>query len=159
TLGRRARGTGIGEQGRGETGALWGQKPANRREREMRRKLSVLGLVATLALGLMVFTVPPDAQADPFTVDRITITVGTNVWCAGIAGACTGVVAGGGALLATLPGAGVLLNPGQTLVLTQTGGGTTFNFDTSDFCPGGTCPNPVLNVRTNLTGAAGVNFV
>jgi len=83
--------------------------------------------IAALVLGLGILSIPVTSDAS-ILVTNIDVTVGAleacgsgcgnNIWGAGLGG-------------------GINLNPGDTLVVTQTGGAGGFNFDSSDLAPGG----------------------
>lgn len=85
-------------------------------------------LLLTLALLLLASTLEADNATASVLITDVEVTVGPLTWCntGNAAPACAG---------AGTPwnlGAGIPLDPGQTLVLTQTAG---YNFDTSDGCP------------------------
>src|SRR6266446_5591591 len=102
---------------RSKQGLMIGTEIHAQKEREMRRKIGVLVVVAALVMGVSVFSAPSASQANPFTVTEITYTIvnpsgSTFVWCAGIAGSCPA----GSIVLATLPGTGITLTASQTIV-------------------------------------------
>src|SRR5215470_1745809 len=101
----------------------------NRKEREMRRKISVLAVIAALVMGVSVFAAP--STSDALVIDLSTISL---------------TIAGGSTSSFALWTGSVTLQPSQTLVLASTGGGTNFNFDTSDVRCSGACPAPVVHV-------------
>ncbi len=93
------------------------------------RKVALVAL-AVLAIGGSLFVAPPASHAVIITDIVVNFGGGAPEFCGNIGGAC----AGGATKIWDLGPAGVNLATGQTLVLTQTGGGATgFNFDTSDF--------------------------
>jgi len=81
--------------------------------------------IAVVAFGLALLALP--AASEAVTITSVDVVVGILDSCGGVA--CSNPLWTGGL------GAGITLNPGQTLVLTQTSG---FNFDTSDQGAGGT---------------------
>ena len=103
--------------------------PTKRRERGMKRKISVLVMIAALVMGVSVFAAPSTSQAIVIDLSTISVT---------ITGASTPTFA--------LWTGSVTLQPSQTLVLASTGGGTNFNFDVSDDRCSGPCPAPVVHV-------------
>lgn len=88
----------------------------------MRSRVAILVAVAALMLGVGVMVAPPASEA--VTITSVTVTVGGTTWC-DTTGACANKIWNlgvGGTVLAT----------GSSLILTQTGGAASFNFDTSE---------------------------
>jgi hypothetical protein len=101
--------------------------------------------IAALVLGLGILSIPVPSDAS-ILVTNIDVTVGALEACGS---GCGNNIWGAGL------GAGILLNPGDTLVMTQTGGAGGFNFDSSDLAPGGfTVPGPTLCHDLSINGAA-----
>jgi hypothetical protein len=103
----------------------------------MRRSFLLIPLLALFASLLSADNVPAAAL-----ITSVEVDVGGQTWCnvGNVSGPCA---------TASHPwnlGGGVALNPGQTLVLTQTSG---YNFDTSDVCAaaGSACRAPVIIVN------------
>lgn len=109
----------------------------------MRGRVGLLVAVAALIIGAAVMANPSASEA--VNITSVTVTVGGTTWC-DTTGACANKIwnLGGGVNLA---------NPGDSLILTQTGGASGFNFDTSE----GNAPS--CNVGTPCTTTITVNGV
>ena len=145
---------------------------------EMRGKIWVVAL-AVLMLGA-ILAAPTVSHATVIDITEVDVTVGPNSFGSTVT-FCGSVTGGtcGGAITATnfvsriwdpnfgtFGATGVpLLTFSNTLVLTQTGQLTPiltpsgplvptsgFNFDTSEFCAGGTCANPIVTVKGTIGG-------
>ena len=106
---------------------------------KMKSRIGVLVAVAALIIGASVMGAPQTSEA--VTITSVTVTVGGTTWC-DTTGACANQIwnLGGGVNLAA---------PGNSLILTQTGGASSFNFDTSEGrLPG--CGTPI-NCPTTIT--------
>jgi len=112
----------------------------------MRGKISILVAIAALVIGVGLLAVP--ATSDAVVISNVTVTVGTGTFCGGVA--CTNPIWTPGI------GGGINLNPGDTLVLTQTGGAGGFNFDSSDTGAGGSHCTATSPCATALTINGGV---
>lgn len=95
----------------------------------MRRGLALVVAIAAMVIGAAMVA-PSTSEA--VVITSVTVQVDGTTWCN----------TGGGCPVANQIwnlGAGVNLNPGQSLILTQNSGtpaGSTFNFDTSEGHPG-----------------------
>ena len=88
----------------------------------MRGKNAALVAIAALVIGIGLLSIPSTSEA--ILVTNIDVHVGALEACGA---GCVNNIWGAGL------GAGINLNPGDTLVVTQTGGAGGFNFDSSDF--------------------------
>jgi hypothetical protein len=103
----------------------------------MKSKILGLILVVTLALGISAFAAPSVSHAG--TISNVAVTVGALTWCnpGNATASCAGLGAGGGGVIfvtawnfsTVTP---FVIAPGSALVLTQTGGASGFDFDTSE---------------------------
>jgi hypothetical protein len=107
----------------------------------MRSGISILVAVAALVIGMSVLVAPSASEA--VTITSVTVTVGSTTWC-DTTGSCSNKIW-------NLAG-GVNVNPGQSLILSQTGA-AAFNFDTSE----GNAPS--CNVGTPCTTTIVVNGI
>jgi hypothetical protein len=110
----------------------------------MKGRIAILLAVAALIVGASIFSAPSDSQA--VTITSISVTVGSTTWC-DTTGACSNKVWN--------LGGGVVLGPGGTLLLSQTGGAAGFNFDSSDACISPCATNPTVTIGTLANGSTG----
>jgi hypothetical protein len=111
-----------------------------------KRVVSLLGLVA-LAIGVAVFVAPSASHA--VTINSVSVTVGGTTWCGD-----QSAVACGPRDIWNIPLGGILLNPGQDLILAQTSG---FNFDASEGnAPACSAATP-CNTSVTINGVLVVN--
>jgi len=105
----------------------------------MGRRFGLIAVVVALILGAASLAAPSASEA--VTISSITVTVGGTTWC-DTTGVCANKVWN--------LGGGVNLNPGQSLILAQTGGAAGYNFDTSEGnLPG--CLAPGTSCATSIT--------
>lgn len=109
----------------------------------MKGRYTLIGAIAAFFIGAAVMIAPPASEA--VNITSVTVTVGGTTWC-DTTGACANKIwnLGGGVNLA---------NPGDSLILTQTGGALGYNFDTSE----GNLPS--CNAGTPCTTTITVNGV
>jgi len=88
----------------------------------MKSRFGIVVAVAALIIGAAVMVTPSTSEA--VNITSVSVTVGGTTWCSTNL-ACTNPIWN--------LGAGVnLANAGDSLILTQTGGQNSFNFDTSE---------------------------
>ena len=96
-------------------------------------KKQIGSLMSAQAVPLLIIAMSSVSHAA--TITNVTVTISGTTWCA--SGCANNIWAAG-------IGAGVLINPGQSLVLTQT---AAFNFDTSEVTGG---PASITVTQTGL---------